>query len=190
MSKKAPKKGSKSNLTHLHRRKSSDLKNGKIITVEEDVIDGPKSGISFKYFKRDGDKTEKYQAKQNDDGTFTLTIIKDGKVDSQRVSKSDLLKTINKVKELDFAHKYIASTKQARMKLRRASRRKTSKKASGKPRRKASRKSRKTSRKSRKVSSKPRRKSKKTSRKSRKASSKPRRKSKKTSRKSRRRSRK
>ena len=143
------KKDFKTNLTYLHKVHTAELKAGKMVKVEEELRDGPR-GVSFKLFKKTGDKTEKYVAKQKEDGTFELYIVVGDKKDSQTLSKADLIKEIKKIKGLEFAIKYLASAKavarqrarsSARTRSRKTSRKRTSRKTSKK------RASRKTSKK-------------------------------------------
>ena len=128
---------------------------------EEQVIDGPK-GLSFKLYKRDGDKKEKIVGKRNESGTFTVIYIKGDKKDTETYTLEELKKEVKKNKELDFVTKYISTAKIARTsrRLSRASskrrsrgakkvtsKRRTSRKTSRKGSKKGSRKAKKTSRK-------------------------------------------
>ncbi len=150
--------------TYLHHEQSKQIKNGKVTIHEEQVIDGPK-GLSFKLYKRDGDKKEKIVGKRNKDGTFTIIHIKGDKKDSNNYTVEELKKEIKKHKELDFVNKYVSTAKIARQsrKMSRASSRRRSR-AAKKASRKAKKTSRKTSRKAKRTSRKGSRKAKKTSR--------------------------
>nr|QBK88339.1 MAG: hypothetical protein LCMiAC01_00030 [Mimivirus LCMiAC01] len=151
MSKKGSTKREPAHLKHLYKRSSSDLKGDKVVTLEESLIDGPK-GISFKLYKKNGDKIEKYTGRQNPDGTFTLWIVKGGVKDKQeKIGIDDLMTIIKKVKDLAFVVKYmkknagkisrmIARMIKKRIVKRKRSRKKVSKKKSKKRSKKRSRK--------------------------------------------------
>jgi len=123
---------SKSGVTYLHQQHVKDIKNGKLVEIEESVIDGPK-GVSFKYFHKTDSSTEKYLGKQTENGEFFFLHVKDGQKDTMNLSLADLIKEVKKVKELAFVVKYLTSAKgQERIKggKRRSRSRSTSRKGS------------------------------------------------------------
>ena len=100
MSSKNLKKG---NLTYLHKKIHQMLKNNKMTTLEETVIDGPK-GLSIKYFSKSDDDSEKITIFGNED-KFKIKTNDDEKT----VSRKELFNEIKKNKKLKFAIDYVNS---------------------------------------------------------------------------------
>jgi len=99
-----------SSLTYIHHRLYESLVNGKKTTVEESVYNGARSGISFKYYSKEGDKAVKYSAIQSGKDFKFITIL-NGKKEERTMSMADLLKEIKAVAVLEFAHKYLKDAK-------------------------------------------------------------------------------
>ena len=175
MSKKSGSKRTKAQPSYLHKKLHKEVKNGVSTVLEENVMDGPK-GVSFKFYSKKGDKTMRVVGKQDTKGNFMLKVMENNKVksDEKDLSLVDLLKHIKKIKELDFAVKYLSSSKKqkggyyhypisggakrkgSRKGSRKASKKRGSKKASKKKasRKKSKKGSRKRSKKGRKRSKK------------------------------------
>ena len=142
---------------------------------EEYLRDGIK-GISFKSLKLSKGKKEhflKLSGKELEDGTFGVTIKKDGDEKKETLNKKDFIAFLKKHKELSFVVKYIEKDMEKFRKTLKGGKRRSSKKGSKKVYKKKSRKSSK--KKSRKSSKKKSRKS--SKKKSRKSSKKKSRKS-------------
>ena len=110
--------------------------------VEESVIDGER-GSSFKYFKKDGDKTDKVSAHQEEKGkdSFKFVVIEGEKRDGKVIKYADLIKEMKNRKELAFALKYFEKdVKLSRHSFKRHSLKRSSKKSSKKGSKKSSRK--------------------------------------------------
>ncbi len=167
-------------LTYLHKKSHTEIKGDDKLVVEEVVMDGPR-GVSFKFFHKKNDKTKKVTGRQDEAGKFSLRVMEDKevKLDEKDLSLADLLKHLKKMKDLDFAVKYLSAAKKQKGGYyhyvgspmaggRKGSKRRASKKRSKKVSKKASKKRSKKS--SKKVSKKrPKKKvSKKRSKKSRK----------------------
>lgn len=106
------KKG-KSNLTFLHDKKHIEIKNNTVTNLEEVVRDGDR-GISFKYYSKEGDKTVKVTGFQTGpDGKFNVKVVRDKNVESddKDLSLADVLKLLKGIKGMEFATKYLSSSK-------------------------------------------------------------------------------
>ena len=138
------KKETKAKLSYLFQNQYEEIINGKSVLIEQEIIKGPK-GTSFKYFKNEEGKKEKYIGKENEDGTYTYVTIKGDKKKSGTYSLQDLIKEIKKIKVLKFVSDYLSKSKQKGGYSRKTSRKR---KPSGKRRTSRKRKtSRRTSRK-------------------------------------------
>lgn len=142
-------------LTYLHRKVFTELKNGKSVTTEEMVKNGP-SGVSFKYYQKIDSKSMKVTGFQRD-GKFVLRVTKDKKQEPEvtGLSKDAIVKELKKMKNLEFAVKYLTSAvksggawmcrprrrqSRSRGRSRSRSRSRTKKKTKSKPKRKSTKK--------------------------------------------------
>jgi len=102
---------SKSNVKYLHEVSQKTVKNGDVMIHEEYIIHGDK-GLLIKHYHKEGDKKEKFVAKQIDDGTFVVKTMKNGTEETnESVSKEDLMKMMKKDKMLEFGVEYLKTQK-------------------------------------------------------------------------------
>jgi uncharacterized Fe-S cluster-containing radical SAM superfamily protein len=132
------KKGSKepSKLKYLHKIKTEDIVDNKIIIHEENVIEGSKNTLIKLYHKEDN-VIQKIIILGKDD-EFTVKISDGSKVDEKKMNRKEVAELINSMKELAFAKPYAKTMKGGR-------KRKGSKKGSHKDSKKGSRKGSKKS---------------------------------------------
>ena len=140
----------RANLSFLHHIENKQIKDGKVLLVQEEIVrDGPK-GIYFKFYQKKDDKIIKITGIQDAKGNFTVKITKDGDAkEKPDLSMKETLAMIDKIKELSFAVKYLEKAKQKGGKWRysrSSSRKKSTKKKSTK--KKASKKRKRTKKKS------------------------------------------
>lgn len=97
------------NLT-IHHVETKEINDGHIVQHEENIVDGDK-GFKFKLFNRNDDNKEKYIGKRNEDGTYSLTMIKNGEKTEETLSLKDLLAKLKKIKGFEFVEEYINKLK-------------------------------------------------------------------------------
>ena len=123
-------------LTFLHMQHSKEIKDGKVVEHEEQIIEGDK-GLTFKLFKKNDKESQKHHIKHNDDGTFTYKMmVGDKKNEMNNISVDELLKELKSSKDLKFVVDYVSS-----MKKKKGGAKKSSKKGSKKSSKKGSKKS-------------------------------------------------
>jgi hypothetical protein len=107
-------KQTKSELKYYYNTSLEEVKDGVMSMIEETVIDG-KKGLSIKFFKKSDDKLDKVSAKQKEDGTYVMSVIKAGKKEEKdNLSKSSLITELKKHKEMKFAVDYLSKMKGGR----------------------------------------------------------------------------
>jgi hypothetical protein len=88
------------NLNYLYKVVQQLVKDGKVTTLEEIVIDGPK-GVSVKYFYKSGDHTDKIVIYGKND-IYKMKISEEEKT----LNKAELIKELKSNKKLKFAVEY------------------------------------------------------------------------------------
>jgi hypothetical protein len=140
--KKGSKSGSKSEnkeqykLKYLHKIKTEDIIDDKIVIHEENVIEGSRN-ILIKLYHKEGDKIQKIII-VGKDNEFTVKIFDGSKTDEKKMNKKEVKELINSMKELEFAKSYAKTMTGGR---KRKGSKKNSKKGSRKGSRKGSKKS-------------------------------------------------
>jgi len=102
--------GSRGSLIYYHHKLSSELKNGKSVTVEEEIKHGDK-GIFFKYYYKDEKNKTKMMGIENAEGKFLFIKVSDEDRKEETIERKELLKELGKYPELKFALKYVESQK-------------------------------------------------------------------------------
>jgi len=96
------KKGSKSDLIYLHKKSHTTIDKGKKHAMEEQVVK-TNDGLKFKLFVKEGDKIEKIIGIQKPDGSFDVIFGNNKDKTTQKMTKAEVLKMVEKDKRLHFA---------------------------------------------------------------------------------------
>jgi len=152
---------------YIHQYKKEYRMNEEKTLEEEYLRDGIK-GISFKSLKLTKGKKEsffKLSGKELEDGTFGITVKKDGETKQETLNQKDFIAFLKKHKDLSFVSDYISKTMDKFRKTLKGGkrRRKTSRKSSKKKSKRKSSKRKSSKRKSSKRKSSKRKSSKRKS---------------------------
>lgn len=121
-------------LSYLHDVKHKTIMDGKKVTHEELVINGPK-GLSIKYYHKDENVSLKIVVHEKD-GKFMMRTMEGEEKKEKELTKEELVKELSKNKELKFALEYVKSQKGGVKVSKKTSRKSTAKKVSKKSSRK------------------------------------------------------
>jgi hypothetical protein len=108
-SKKGSKKSSESNLKYLHKVKTEDIIDNKIVIHEENVIEGSRN-ILVKLYHKENDKIKKIIIVGKED-EFVVKITDGDKTDEKKMNKKEVKELINSMSELEFAKPYAKTMK-------------------------------------------------------------------------------
>jgi len=103
-----------SNLTYFHKELKQHLINGKIVTNEERIIEGPK-GLTIKMYSKNENSEEKIIISGSGDNykfTSNIKINNNEPVkEEQQLTKSEMLKVLKNNKMLKFASDFLKTQK-------------------------------------------------------------------------------
>lgn len=118
----------KGSIKMLYKNDQMSIKNGKKEVNEEYLIHGEK-GLKIKFYRQVDDKKEKVTILSKDDKFFVKTES-NGKVQEEILSKDELLKKVEKNKDLSFAIEHLKTMKGGKRKGSKKPSKKQSKKSS------------------------------------------------------------